>query len=585
MITDSFGRRSPAVTRREKTTHPQPPASDTEACPHPTTRLFAVPDIVGITVLRRSVRGVEARISRSGRCTVQRTGEVPLPDGVFDGAELVEPSGFAACLEQLWEQGGFKAKRARLVIDGRLAVIRRTELPALGPSQLREAAGYDIGELLNFPIDDAVFDVDEIHRFERNGTTWAKALVVAVEESALTALGTAVSEARLKLSGTDLAAEALVRGVHFDEEFEGPVALIDSEDSATNIVIRDSSGVLFARTLNVGVGETSISVADELESALAQLSSDESQPDELAGSSAAGVPTVVESVRRTLSYYEAELDDRKLQGVIVCGARGQATGLLTSLTDTLGLQAEPGEQVAEWPGGVAIHGYESAIGAALGAAPHKIRHLELTSDRERARQHRRNRRVTIAASAIPTLLFLGANTLGLWTEVSDAQTEADLAAQATETLSLRRSGLGDLESEILTFQGEAATIEAIEEQRVALDMVVRELAASMPADTRLLSIQLERGTANELPPGYSGPTPLGLVTLSGAAADLDAVSRWLAAAEADSTLAGVWLERSTTGPVGTTDDTGTLFSAKAVITAAAAEPPSLIRSDLDGDNG
>lgn len=550
-----------------------------------------MPDIVGITVQRRSVRGLEAKVSRGGRCTVLRTAEVEVGEGVFDAGQLIDAEAFTQCLRDLWEQGGFRTKQVRLVIDGRLAVIRRTELPSLGKAQLREAAGYDIGELLNFPIDEAVFDVDEIERFDRSGTTWAKALVVAVQESTLTELEAAVTAAGLRLHGTDLAAEALVRGVRSTaddaldtEESDGPVAIIDSEDSSTNIVIRDRSGVLFARTLNVGVGETSISVADELESALAQLSTPHDDSDELSGPTSAGVPTVVEGVRRTLSYYEAELDERKLRQVLVGGARGQAAGLLSSLEDTLGLPAMSATSHAEWPNNVSIHGFETPIGAALGAAPYRTRHLVLTSDRERAQRRRRYNRATVAASAIPSIIFLAVSTLGLWSEIVDARAETAQGNEATDALALRRSAFDEIDRRVNEYRGTSDTMRAIEAQRLGLDLVVRELAATMPGDTQLLNIQLARGTTNELPPGYSGPTPAGLVTVSGTAGDLDAVSRWLASAEASQTLAGVWLERSTLGPIGASGEVGTVFSAEAVITTAAAAPDSMVQADLDGDD-
>lgn len=549
-----------------------------------------MPDIVGLTIQQRTVRGIEAKISRSGRCTVLRAGEVAVNPDAFDSGRLVDAEAFTECLRELWSQAGFRSKRVQLVIDGRLAVIRRTELPSLGPAQLRKAASYDIGELLSYPISDAVFDVDEIEQFERNGTAWAKALVVAVEESTLLQLGAAVTAAGLKLVGTDLAAEALARSVAYRDADEGapndaaihqPIAILDCEDATTNIVIRDRSGVLFARTLGVGIGESTISVADELESALAQLSGDDADEIGGSGSASAGVSAVVESIRRTLSYYSAELDERPVSRVSVAGARGKAPGLLAALENTLGIPAEVSVSAAEWPDGLAIHGYETPIGAAIGVAGSKTRHLVLTSDHERASRSKRRTQVAVLASVVPMSIFLVVTGFGLRTDVSAARATAEQSESTTVALALRLADLQETSLRIAEWEAAVTEVRSIEEQQVRLDLVVRQLAANMPSDTRILSIDLQRGVTGDLPPGYAGPTPAGTITITGIADDLDGVSRWLEGVSRSDVLDGIWLEQSAYGPIGTNGELGALFSAKGVITTAARPVGSMISTQLN----
>lgn len=554
-----------------------------------------MPDIVGLTIQQRSLRGVEAKISRSGRCTVLRTAEIPVADVVFDAGRLIDKAAFTQSLAELWEQGSFKSKRVKLVIDGRLAVIRRTELPSLGEAQLRKAASYDIAELLSYPISEAVFDVDGIEQFERGGTTWAKALVVAVQESTLLELGSAVNDAGLHLVGTDLAAEALARGVAFEAETDPteqdpaletdalrdrPVAILDCEDATTNIVIRDQSGVLFARTLSVGVGESTISMADELESALAQLSGDDDAELGGSGSTSAGVSTVVESIRRTLSYYTAELDDRPIRAVSVAGARGQAPGLLAALENTLAIPARASTPVADWPDKVAIHGFETPIGAAIGAVAAKTRHLVLTSDRERAARSKRRNRVAALASGVPAALLLVTSGLAVRADVSAAQRNAEQSEATTAALALRLSELDGTSQQIAEWQAAVSEVESIEQQQVRMNLVIRELAATMPPDSRILNIDLQRGDGGEVPTGYVGPTPVGIVSITGIADDLDGVSRWLAESGSSGVIDGLWLEQSTYGPIGANGELGALFSVKGVITAAAGPVESMIGAEL-----
>lgn len=537
-----------------------------------------MPDIVGLAIEGRMLRAVEVDIGRSGQHVVKRTGELPIPDHTFENGRLRQSEVFVEHLRRLWDDAGFSSKRVRLVIDGRLAVVRRTELPSGDAARLRQAAGYDIAELLSYPIGDAVFDVDEIEQFERDGTTWARALVVAVEEAVLAELTSAITAAGLRLHDTDLAAEALARSSQ-PEADEGPVALVDCEDSTTNVVIRDASGLLFARTLNIGVGETTISVADELESALAQLSGGDG---DLAGGpsdAAVGVSNVVEGIRRTLGYYTTELDQRPINRVVVVGRRGGASGLVASIENTLAMPCSPARSAASWPDEIDSAGFELPLGAAIGASPSRTRHLVLTSDRERTARDRRRRRLVGAAVMTPVIALLAMVSVGLWGDLVDARAEADDAERAADGLGLRVATMTEPGELMVAWATAADRIQTLEGQQLRMDTIVRELAESMPDDARLVDIVVSNDSVEDLPIGYDGPTPAGLVSISGVATDLDGVGRWLAQATATDTIDGLWLDQSTFGPVGAAGIDGAVFTVKGVITDSAQPAESLVAAD------
>ncbi len=527
-----------------------------------------MPDIVGVAVQGRALRGVEVRISRTGRCAVLRTGVVEMPEATFDAGRLRDPAAMTASLRELWVAGGFRSKRVRIGIDGRIAVVRRSELPSLKADKLRQAAGYDIAELLSFPISEAVFDVDEIERFERNGSTWARALVVAVQESALDELATVARVAGLRLAGTDLVAEALARSVHVESTGD-PVAIVDCEDSHTNIVVRDESGVLFARTLNVGVGETSISIADELESALAQLSGEADGSALDAPGTAVGVANVVEGVRRTLSYYTTELDQRSITETLVVGARGHFAGLLLSLEQTLAIPVAAASSTVPWPDDQISLGFELPLGVALGATNGSIRHLDLTSDRQRKLRARRTQRVASVAVSIPLAALLVLSGADARSQADAARSGADQAQAAAETLALRLDDFEATRQRVAEWQVVATDIEMIDDQRLRLGVVIEELAEAMPDDSRLVSVQLRRAGQEDAPTGYVGPTPVGLISITGIADNLDGVGRWIEQANQTSTIEGLWLDQSSFGPIGSEDEIGAIFTVEGAITAAA----------------
>ncbi len=447
-----------------------------------------MPDVVGLALQGRSIRGVEARLARNGRCTVVRTGSIDIPETTIEDGALNDPEILAECIRQLWVDAGFKTKRVRIGIDGRTAVVRRTELPSPNETKLRQAASYDIAELLSYPISEAVFDVDEIERFDRDGATWARALVVAVRASALAELGSIAKQAGLRLAGTDLVAEALARSIQLSEtpaaasgnrspslegDGAGPVAIVDCEDSLTNVVIRDHTGVLFARTLNAGVGETAISVAEELESALAQLGGDDSTNTPMPSDAAIGVSTVVEGVRRTLSYYTTELDRRPIQNVTVVGGRGEAAGLLAALESTLAVPAANASPSVDWAATAPFLGFELALGVALGSARKlRTRHLVLTSDHDRAAQAKRNQRVAGIAMALPLAVGLGVTSTGLVDRTQDLENQAQLAEETADVLAMRITEFEDTRFRIDEWASAVSDIQVLDEQRLRLRCTV-----------------------------------------------------------------------------------------------------------------
>lgn len=543
-----------------------------------------MPDVVGLAFQDRMLRGVEVRIGRRGRCTVLRTGSVPLPLDVFASERPADQPQVTESIETLWASAGFRSKRVRIGIDGRTAVVRRTELPSAGPEQLRRAASYDIAELLSYPIDEAVFDVDEIERFDRDGTTWARALVVAVRESALTELETITRSSGLRLVGSDLVAEALARSVeHKGQEF--PEAIVDCEDSLTNVVVRDHTGVLFARTLNVGVGATSISVADELESALAQLQGEPETDADRRSESSVGIATAVEGIRRTLSYYSAELDDRPIASIVVVGGRASSAGLLPALEQSLGIDARHAVPAVDWPEHDGNFGFELALGVALGSAKAATRHLVLTSDRERQAVRRRNQRVASLAIALPVCAALGMATIGLREESLVVEDSSDLAQGGVDRLALQVENLDDTRALGQTWQAGVNDIATVDEQRLRLALVVAELAEAMPADSRLISVQLRRAGEEVGPTGYVGPPPIGLITVTAVTDDLDGVGRWLEQVEEAQTIEGLWLGQSSYGPLGAADEVGAIFTVEGVITGAARQLEPLVDPATQTDDG
>ncbi len=536
-------------------------------------------DVVGISFEGGSIRGVEIAERRSS-IRVLRSGSVPTPDTAFDNEQVLDPEAVAQSLRDLWADAGFKTKRIRIGIDGRTAVVRRTELPKLDHARLREAAGYDIAELLSYDLDDAVFDVACLEEFDRDGTPWVKVLVASVDKRRLAMFREIVERAGLQFAGAGLVAEALTRSVESPAGVQGPTAIVDCEDILTNVVIRDERGILFARTLTAGIGDSNRSVAEELESALAQLGGDqgtasgaEANPPVTAVMTS-GMSTVVEGVRRTIGYYQQEVDRRPLEAIVLTGSRSPTPNLSTSLADALGVPVTEATLTARWAEELDTTGLELPLGVALRHGRHLRTRLSLTSDEQRAGRARTRDRVAAGVLALTVGSGLALATVNDRAEARQASDELALTEQATETLITSAGEFDEVRDEIGDHDRLATDADELRSDRIRFPLVIRDLAEAMPPNSRLVTIQLRRADEESKPTGYVGDTPRGVISVTGITEDIEDVGRWLESIDEAATIEGVWLEQSTVGPLGSGSDVGAIFTVEGVINSAADHPPA-----------
>lgn len=552
--------------------------------------------VVGLTIDSDKIRAVEVRHWRGRRPQCVRVGYINLEPGAFEQGTIVDAGVIAAAIVDLWHDTGFTTKRVVVSVDGRQSIVRRTDLPAASKEQIRRSAGFDIEELLSYPLEEAIFDLAEISTEQRGDTTWVSMLVVSIHESTRDSLLELVRAAGLKPVSLHLSAEALARSVRVHDVPDAPdpggegsiTAIVNVEDSESDIVIRDGDGTLFSRTLAAGVGESVFSVADELESNLQGLagyrSRDESDADRRASATNAGVLTVVEGVRRTLDYYRTDLDNRKLSHVVLSGSRAGSGQLRDHMAEVLGTIVELGDPPQRWDETLGDwQGYETAIGTVL---------CESRSGKERRSfslkpwhlQKRRSARLRVGAGVGMAVVVA----FGL---IQLTMSHRLIVAERDEAASAAESQLRSLEGEVANFdesvamrtqlKAETNRVEDVMAQEIAFSVVMQDLATVMPANSQLTSIQMRRAGTHEEVVGYVATTPIGVVTLNALVKNMAAVGSFVDQISAASFIDGIWLHQSTFGQIGASEDIGALFSVEAVITEAAQPRSEFFDGELD----
>lgn len=339
---------------------------------------------IGLDIGSTAVRAVE--ILGGDPPTVVKAAQVPLPPGAVENGEVKDPAVVTEALRELWERGGFKAKRVFMGVGNQRVVVREIALPLLPEKELRASLGFQVQEFIPMAVDEAVLDYDPIGEFEQDDRTMLRMLLVAAQRSMVETLVAAATGAKLEPAGLDLVPFALVRsvgttGVGMDLEEDGDEAIIDIGAHVTNIVVHARGTVRFVRILPSGGRDVTIAIAraigvdDEVAERIkrgedvefdgtpapevtdaGEGDRDDAEGEEGGAAAPQGPPDLdrareiamqragsfVDEIRSSLEFYTAQAQGARIARVLVTGGGSKLEGFLDLLRQRIPVEVEPG---------------------------------------------------------------------------------------------------------------------------------------------------------------------------------------------------------------------------------------------------
>lgn len=201
--------------------------------------------------------------------------------------------------------------------------VLSVDAPDVPPTELRAAVRWQVKDLIDFHIDDAVIDVFDAPASGASGQQ-DKLYVVATKTSAVQGRVDQLHDAEVNLTTIDIPEMVLRNIISRLPENEAGVAMIYLTRERGLVVLARQSTLYFARTLDMGFEYLNQGVSDG-----GGLSLENN----------AAFDRLVLEVQRSLDYYDRYFSQPPVAGLVLAPTEMPIPGLAEYLNSTLGLPA------------------------------------------------------------------------------------------------------------------------------------------------------------------------------------------------------------------------------------------------------
>jgi type IV pilus assembly protein PilM len=526
---------------------------------------------VGLDVGTSAVRAVELVLGRE-RVTLTRFGQVALPPGAVRAGEVVDAPAVGAAIRRLWREAGFRSRTVVVGVGNQRVVVRQADLPEMSAEDMRSALQFQAQDLIPIPIEEAILDFQVIEHLPGAEGEMVRILLVAAQRDMVRSLLAGMEGGGLTASMVDIIPFALMRALSrasLVEDLEPSAEAIVCVGAAiTNVVVHQRGVPEFVRMLGVGGDDITQGIANEL-GVDADTAEDlkrrahPDSPDEIESRTAQIVAAqsalIVEEIRGSLDYYQAQPEASPIGRIILTGGGSRTIGMPETLEQTLGIAVEEGHPLS---------GVELArtgipeerlleneallsvpIGLALAARPSEtgVRRISVLPT-EVAAVRRERRQIVLASAGVGGLFVV---LLLLWlarqSKVSDEKDKADRALRENASLQQQVAALQSVTALDTQLAQRRQLVTTALADDVAWTRLLQEIGTVIPNDVALTSFAGTKAGATGATAGAAtSPTSsVGSVNVNAMGIDHTSSARWLLRVGDLPSLTGVWLPSST----------------------------------------
>jgi type IV pilus assembly protein PilM len=315
---------------------------------------------IGLDIGTAGVRAAELSFSRDA-VTLERFGQVALPDGAVRDGEVLDPDAVAQAITSLWAQTRFSKKKVVVGVANQKVIVRQVDIPWMPADELKRSLGFQVQDFVPMPVEQAVLDFHALEEIAGDdGSRQLRGLLVAASAEMVGGTLAAVAKAGLTPVMMDLTSFAVLRAMGTPDELGmgSPVeALVDVGARVTNVVVHQAGVPRFVRILPMGGEDVTTAVADRMGVPQTQA---ESVKQELAFRLDTGdraleaaarvadetVGQFVDEVRGSLDYYTAGASAVPIDRLVLTGGGSRLAGLGSRLASATRIPVEHGRPLS-----------------------------------------------------------------------------------------------------------------------------------------------------------------------------------------------------------------------------------------------
>jgi type IV pilus assembly protein PilM len=316
----------------------------------------AVRSAIGLDIGTSGVRAAELSFGKGG-VTLEKFGQVALPEGAVRDGEVVDSDAVADAIKQLWAHTKFGSKKVVIGVANQKVIVRQVDIPWMPLDELKKSLAFQVQDFVPMPVDQAVLDFHPLEELgAEGGNRLLRGLLVAASRDMVNASLEAVQKAGLSPVMVDLTSFAVIRSLA-DADHLGlgaqVEALVDVGARVTNIVVHQGGIPRFVRILLMGGQDVTDAVAERMgvpqeqaEALKQQLGSDSASHgmDVQAASRVieAVAASFVDEVRGSLDYYLASSGSAPISRLVLTGGGARLGGLAQRIQVTTRVPVEVG---------------------------------------------------------------------------------------------------------------------------------------------------------------------------------------------------------------------------------------------------
>jgi type IV pilus assembly protein PilM len=297
---------------------------------------------IGLDIGTSVVRAAELSFGRNG-LTLDRFGQVVLPEGAVRDGEVVDVDAVSETVRELWAATGFGHKRVIMGVANQRVIVRQMELPWMEQDELRASLAFQVQDVLPMPVDQAALDFFPLEQVQNpDGSRTLRGLLVAAARETVMANVRCAERAGLTVTGVDLSSFAVLRAMGRQTTLEVETeALIDIGARVTNVVVHSAGAPRFVRILLMGGQDVTDAVAERVGVTLDQAeglkqqaayAADAEQLAAVAQTVATVCQDFVDEIRGSLDYYGASHPGAPVERIVLSGGGSRLEGLTERLT-------------------------------------------------------------------------------------------------------------------------------------------------------------------------------------------------------------------------------------------------------------